>query len=125
MCASCRLPVRLIVALAAAVCLSATAWVHGGGAWAGIGACRMPAGVSLPSVSGERSAAAPPPLVLSAEQLGGVQRYSLPGEFPKVEPATDAGPRAGILHIYLKALRWPVSRAAKAAFGCPRCPLLA
>lgn len=38
----------------------------------------------------------------------GVVRYSIPGQFEKSPPATDAGPRAGTLHIYLKALRWPV-----------------
>ncbi|KAL4423820.1 hypothetical protein ABPG75_001121 [Micractinium tetrahymenae] len=98
-----RLPLRLIAALAAAVCLSAAAWVHSGGAWASISSCYTP--VAVPLVS---AAFVPPPLVLPAEQLGDVFRYSLPGEFAKVPPATDEGVRAGILHIYLKALRWPM-----------------
>lgn len=104
---------RLIVALAAAVCLSAMAWVHSGRAWASLSTCHAPVEVPLPSAAAVLPGSTPPSLVLPAEQLGGVQRYSLPGEFPKVPPATDAGPRAGVLHIYLKALRWPVSRAPK------------
>lgn len=101
---------RLLAALAAAACLSATAWMHGGAAWASISTCQTPVAAPLPSPPPVWPEGSPPSLVLPAEQLGGVQRYSLPGEFPKVAPATDAGPRAGILHVYLKALRWPVSK---------------
>jgi hypothetical protein len=40
---------------------------------------------------------------------GGVHRYSIPGDLPKAPPATDTEtPRSGVLHVYLKALKWPV-----------------
>lgn len=42
----------------------------------------------------------------------GVRSYSIPGEL-ELEPAfagNDTGTRAGVLHIFLKALKWPVRR---------------
>jgi hypothetical protein len=72
--------------------------------------CRAPLGAGQPAQHPGQAAAVASEVVQAG--FGGVHRYSIPGQFEKSPPATDSGPRAGTLHIYLKALRWPVRRLA-------------
>lgn len=68
------------------------------------------AGIGSRGMVARQLAAAPPSqAAILPTAHSGVHRYSIPGEFDKVAPAKGSCKRAGVLHIYLKALRWPVS----------------
>lgn len=97
---TCRFSESLVSGLGLALALLIWSWSASGRLW------RQPLPTPvLPTVSSVLCDK-PEPLVLPA-QFGGVHRYSIPGEFESMENGSN--PRAGVLHIYLKALRWPVS----------------
>jgi len=70
----------------------------------------VPAAWSLSAGGASHAAGAAPASdtapTVDAADLGGVHHYTIPGSLPGVPHAEDV-PITGVLHVFLKALRWP------------------